>query len=166
MPAARLENVIRENGIRSVIDLRNGVGKRYPDGRTERELLQELGVSYANVSLGSSKPVGNYKLRRLLDIFRSSEEPVLIHCTQGIHRTGVATALWLLDQTDASFEEATQQLSFFYGYLQFVQDWKEFKDQSETVDGVLWKYERALPMSFQRWVKAYTSEQVLAHRSE
>ena len=154
LPANELEEVIRRHHIGTVIDLRHGWDKEYEDGRTEGDLVRGLGRKYRHVSLGSSKPVTRDKLDKLLEIFAEADGPILIHCTQGIHRTGVATALWMLNDGH-SLKDSLSMLGLKYGYLQFVQDLKRIQHGQKTVDDVLWDYEDAQDIAFNKWANSY-----------
>jgi len=57
------------------------------------------------------------ELRYLVRVLDRSEYPILLHCKQGIDRTGLVSALVLLLYTDADLAVARRQLGLSYGHL-------------------------------------------------
>jgi hypothetical protein len=56
-------------------------------------------------------------IRRLIEVLDRSEYPLLLHCRRGADRTGLASAVLLLLQTDFSLAQARFQLGLRYGHL-------------------------------------------------
>jgi hypothetical protein len=57
------------------------------------------------------------EIRRLVEILEGTEYPVLIHCRQGVDRTGLVSAAVLLLTTDTPLPVARRQLSLRYGHV-------------------------------------------------
>jgi|GEM_PF-6824943 len=109
-----------ETGINSVINLRGeNPGKRWFE--REREACDNLlQIDLYNLGFSSRLDVKNEedrkRLREFLSISDNCSKPVLFHCEGGIHRTGLACALYLL-RKGYPMEEAEKQVSVKYGYL-------------------------------------------------
>src|SRR5262249_23484396 len=56
-------------------------------------------------------------LRRLVDALAPPAYPVLFHCQRGADRTGLASTIAQLLQTDTTFATARRQLGLRYGHL-------------------------------------------------
>lgn len=111
-----LAKVIRAHGIRTVINLR-GCGAPFPWYLDECRAVGRLGVSHEDVSMSAGRFPPTHELRRLVEILDRTAYPVLVHCRQGADRTGLASAVVLLLQEGAGFEEARRQLRLRYGHL-------------------------------------------------
>src|SRR5262249_922424 len=57
------------------------------------------------------------ELRRFIEVLDGCAYPLVLHCRRGADRTGLAAAIVLLLQTDASLDEAALQLSPRYGHV-------------------------------------------------
>lgn len=128
--ADRLKQLAGENGIRTVINLR---GCCDPVGwyRDEARAVQEMEISLEDISFSAMRLPAPNALARLVEVFDQAEEPLLIHCHQGIDRTGMACALWLLLKTDTPYSEAVKQLNPYYGHFPVGRTWwlDAFMDQ-------------------------------------
>ncbi len=112
-----LTETIKKNGIKTVIDLR--LGKEEPDsnGIVESQTAKQAGAAYKHVSLRSTAVPEKAKIEELLNVYENAETPILVHCSSGTHRTGVATAIWLMTKEGMSVEDAEKQLSPEYGFF-------------------------------------------------
>lgn len=126
----RLRKLVNEQQIKTVVNLR---GCCDPVGwyRDEARTIQDLGISLEDISFSAMRLPAPNALERLVEVFDQAEEPLLIHCHQGIDRTGMACALWLLLKTDTPFDEAIKQLNPYYGHFPVGRTWwlDEFMDQ-------------------------------------
>ncbi|MCG6883075.1 MAG: tyrosine-protein phosphatase [Silicimonas sp.] len=124
----RLEK-LAARGVKSVLLLRND-SKRAPSRRLERETCARFGMTVHQVGIFGTRLTPADTLLTLLDTFRVIEKPFLMHCKSGIDRTGLASFLYLLAETDTPPEVAREQLSFKYlhvrhsrhGILDFMAD--------------------------------------------
>lgn len=115
IPAARLTAYIEKFNIKTVINLRS-TAERFVCCRGEEEAAAKGGCKVVYAPLSASRASTREELQTLLAIFDKEAEPFLIHCSQGINRTGEACALWLLDKAAATNEEALQQFDKKFGY--------------------------------------------------
>jgi protein tyrosine phosphatase (PTP) superfamily phosphohydrolase (DUF442 family) len=92
LSADRLLDVCRRHGIVTVVDFR----KESVETRAEAESLERVGIRHVALPTGqvpSSDTVAQFL--RLMDGSRG--EPVLIHCTHGVGRTGVFSAIYRME---------------------------------------------------------------------
>src|SRR5438132_805594 len=111
-----LEKVIRNYGIRTVINLR-GSSDPMPWYLDECRVTHRLNVSQEDVSCSAGRFPPSHEFRRLVDILDRCEYPILLHCRQGADRTGLASVLVMLLQTNLSVEEARRHMSVRYGHF-------------------------------------------------
>lgn len=139
MPRAELAAIIREHGIRSVIDLRLQDDAADSSGMTESAAVEREGATYIHIPLTSTSADQRKQLEALSAAFRSAPEPVLIHCSDGTHRTGVASAIWLL-QAGYGTMTALSQLDLRFGFLGLERWWKARLNGHPTLDAVIARY--------------------------
>jgi predicted protein tyrosine phosphatase len=110
-----------------------------------------------DVGLWASQPPDRDEMRRFVQTLDESPYPILIHCQQGGDRTGMASVLVLLLQTDAGINAAKGQLSLRYGHYPY--------GRAAVMDRYLAAYERWLgkeglehsPAHLRRWIdQVYT----------
>jgi hypothetical protein len=114
--AAALEDVVRDHGIRTVVNLR---GCCSPMGWYEEEAraCHRLGVSQEDVCLSAYRLPAVSEIHRLLEVLDRTAYPILLHCRRGADRTGLVSAVVLLLQTDTPVARARGQLGWRYGHL-------------------------------------------------
>ena len=110
-PAA-LERRIEEHSIREVVSLRN------PDPGEwwyvmEIRVCEDLGVTRYDIPWSMRRLPEPQSLERLIGIFMRAAGPQLVHCQGGVHRSAVASAIYLLLH-GASLEQARGQLGLFF----------------------------------------------------
>jgi protein tyrosine phosphatase (PTP) superfamily phosphohydrolase (DUF442 family) len=118
LDAETLETVVREHGIRTVINLR-GPNPGEPWYDDEVATTARLGVEQIDIGMSAQRLPHRRDLLRLLEAFDDAERPVLIHCLQGADRSGEAAALYRIECMGASKDEALEELSLCYGHLGF-----------------------------------------------
>ncbi|MBL8794030.1 MAG: tyrosine-protein phosphatase, partial [Planctomycetia bacterium] len=113
---AELEQAIRRHGIRTVINLRGmGVGCDWYLDESRATARCDASQEDVNFSAGRLPPTS--ELRLLLRALDHGEYPILVHCRQGVDRTGLVSALVLLLYTDATLDDARQELRLCYGHV-------------------------------------------------
>jgi protein-tyrosine phosphatase len=92
-PTVRDLRVLRDEGVRVIIDLR----QLAPNALNERKMAcKALGLKYNQVPLYPHQPPSAEQIRQLLEILeaaKSQAEPVFIHCKYGKDRTSMVFAL-------------------------------------------------------------------------
>ena len=156
MSGEELLKKVGENHIRTVIDLRPSARDDDKPASLERSLLESNGIKYFDVPLIGSRMPERSELLELLSTYDQAEEPILVHCSSGTHRSGVATAIWLLDKTTAPINVALEQLSPKFGYLWPERELKSWLTGTPTIDHLMWDYlaqNQSAPTSFRDWVE-------------
>jgi hypothetical protein len=111
-----LEEMIRERGIRTVVNLRGSCAPL--DWYLEEcRITHEHNVAQEDIGLSACRLPSTSEVRRLVEVLDHCEYPVLFHCFRGADRTGLASAIALLLRTNASLEAALSQLNIFYGHV-------------------------------------------------
>lgn len=111
-----LQTLVRQYGIRSVINLR---GEVLDNDWYEEEIAacRELSLAHFDVRLSARRDWTDAEVDQLLDVLQSAPKPMLIHCKSGSDRTGVAAAMFVALREGAMTDHARGQLSFRYGHL-------------------------------------------------
>ena len=111
----RLEMYQRQLGLKSVVNLRGGSQQGFY--LFEAEVCKKLGLTLHDVHFSARRAPKKAALLAVFDLFASLQKPVLIHCKSGADRTGLISALYLLDVEQRPLAEAKRQLSFRYLHL-------------------------------------------------
>lgn len=116
LSASSLEGILRENHIRTVVNLRgccDGEAWYLDEGR----VTLRNNVSMEDLGFSAGRLPSVITIRQLLEVIDNSEYPILFHCHKGADRTGMASAMTLLLRTDTPLEDAREQLGWRYGHL-------------------------------------------------
>jgi hypothetical protein len=111
-----LEKVIAEHHIRTVVNLR-GSSPPLPWYLEECRATNHLNVGQEDICFSANRLPSIHELRRLVEVLDRAEYPLLFHCRHGADRTGLASAVALLLQSDMSLTEARGQLAARYGHV-------------------------------------------------
>jgi protein tyrosine phosphatase (PTP) superfamily phosphohydrolase (DUF442 family) len=114
--APELEEIIRDEGIRTVINLRGCCPPNdwYLD---ECRVTHKLNVAQEDIGLSAMRMPSTSEVRRLIEVLDHCEYPVLFHCWRGADRTGMASAIARLLDGDDTLEEALGELGIWYGHV-------------------------------------------------
>ncbi len=150
-----MTRTVREHGIKSVIDLRLQDDEPDEKNVSEAEAVERGGAIYRHIPFSSARVDQRPSLLALITAYRELPLPILVHCSSGTHRTGVASAIWLLDREGRSPEEAAGQLTMKYGFFQPERDIKAFFQKHPTLDHAISGYaavshDRQIP--FSEWI--------------
>lgn len=171
MPRDVLTAVVRENRIRTVIDLRLQEDFVDESGRTEADAARDGGARYVHIPLSSARADQLPRIKRLLDTFDTAETPLLVHCSSGTHRSGFATVLWLLEKEHAPLDAAESQISARYGFFALERAMKAIFQDAPTLDAVLrqWQIDaRHKHVPFRRWLDdrlSHTADEATAQQT-
>jgi protein tyrosine phosphatase (PTP) superfamily phosphohydrolase (DUF442 family) len=149
---ARLEQLTRKYGIRTVVNLR-GCCNPLSWYVEEARACQHLGLSLEDVTLSAGRLPHAGELQRLVEILDRSEYPIFLHCRRGADRTGLTAALVMLLHHDATLAEARRHMGIRYGHFGVAKTayLGEFFDLYET-----WLANEGLLHSaavFRRWLQ-------------
>ncbi len=100
----------QELGLKTIINLRGQ--QHFASVQFEQEACDAQGITLLHMNLLAGRLAEGQEYVRLLELMEAAEKPLLIHCKSGADRTGLASALYLLDQGLAPIDEAKKQLSF------------------------------------------------------
>src|SRR5262249_14085579 len=87
---AELERIVKQYGIRTVINLR-GCSAAHPWYLEECRTTQQLEIAQEDICLSSGRLPSTSEIRRLVEVLDRCEYPVLLHCRRGADRTGLAS---------------------------------------------------------------------------
>ena len=149
-----LEEKVKTLGIRTVIDLRRGGDEVEENGYSEKRSLEGLGAEYFWIPLVGSNTHQAGSISRLIEIAKNNHAPVLIHCSSGTHRSGVASAIWLMVAEGENPEIAAKQLSNEFGFFYSERKLKGLIMGHDTIDAIIWNYLKeyhSKGISFQDW---------------
>jgi len=153
-----LDETLRAYRIRTLIDLR--WSPRTAPEENEELVARRHGVFYVRAPMRSTRVPDREALEILLQSYRDLPKPILVHCRDGVHRTGVASVLWLLDQKGTDIETAEQQLTAQYGFWRgetFIRRWKH---GHEPIEGLISQYKEfnsKHPISIARFIRTSVS---------
>jgi uncharacterized protein (TIGR01244 family) len=158
MPVKTLLEETTRLGVKTVLDLRMEPDPVAKNDVQEEFALKPVGVSYLHFPLLGSREMKSEQVLELLRILNSVEGPLLVHCSSGTHRTGIVSAIYLMDVQGVPYEEAIRQMSAKYGFFKFEREIKSAFSGHPTIDNILWRYGEYLKkdpkIKFRDWVKA------------
>jgi protein tyrosine phosphatase (PTP) superfamily phosphohydrolase (DUF442 family) len=150
-----LGRLIDEHGIKSVLDLRLSGDDPDAEGVREADVAARHGAQYRNVSMTSSRATQRTRILKLLDAFDELPTPILVHCTSGSERSGVASAIWLMEKERRPVDEARGQLALRYGFNEVERDLRCFFQGEPTLDRIVSEYAKVRAgreVSFRQWI--------------
>ncbi len=107
-----LEWRVKQHTIRTVVSLR----KPNPDEewyQSEMALCKKLGVEHFDLSWSKNHLPKPASLAELIRIYDEGPKPMLVHCQGGTHRSGVASAVFVL-LDGGTVEDAREQFGMFF----------------------------------------------------
>lgn len=128
-----LERLIRQHGIRTVINLREQDGSKADPSRWEEEYCRARGIAYLRIlprtwwAPEGPPPAteGIVEFLSALNDERRFPRPVLIHCYAGIHRTGAYCAIYRMEFDGWTNAEAIEEMERC-GYTEMHEDVRGF----------------------------------------
>lgn len=113
-PDRELLEKVRADGVRSVINLR-GPNEHHGWYRAERRAAADLGLPLYDVRLQTQDAPPRTEVQQLVALLDGAEKPVLLHCRDGVDRTGWAAAV-ALALRGAPLQVAMEQMSRRQGH--------------------------------------------------
>jgi protein tyrosine/serine phosphatase len=115
LTAPQLEDVVRQYGIKTIINLR---GKSERDWyRDEIAASTRLGVGHLDFKMSARKELTLVQVDQLTAMMRDAPKPLLVHCQAGADRTGLASVIYLNRIAKVGEVRAELQLSPLYGHF-------------------------------------------------
>ncbi len=118
LSVSRLDDIIQGYGIRTIIALL-GSEKGAPWYENEKTLAAQHQVQMLNIAFGSHELPQFIRLKQLVDALLTAPHPILLHCRRGSDRTGLASAIALILNEDASLETIEKQFSWRFGVIPY-----------------------------------------------
>lgn len=113
---------LKDLGVKTVIDLRNDPNDY------EKAAVEALGMRYVNIKMSGWKSPKDRQVEEFLKLANDPETGVFfVHCKAGIHRTGVAGAVWRFT-------------NYGWGYDQAYKEMKNYDFSTGLVHGALKTY--------------------------
>ncbi|MBN1766079.1 MAG: tyrosine-protein phosphatase [Sedimentisphaerales bacterium] len=112
---AGLHSIYRKVPLKTIVNLNSekecSAGSWF---EKEKEFCREKGITLINIFMRPSKIPSQEEIRRFLEITLNPEyHPVLVHCKQGVMRTGMMVAMYLKNRFDTPNEEILKNLPLF-----------------------------------------------------
>src|SRR5215212_2235753 len=96
---------LKDLGVKTVIDLRNDPTDY------EKAAVEALGMKYVNISMSGWKSPKDLQIEEFLKLANNPETGVFfVHCKAGIHRTGVAGAVWRFTKYGWDYDQAYKEM--------------------------------------------------------
>jgi len=107
--ADQLARVIRQYGIRTVLNLRNP--DKDPDYVADEPTAQAHGAHVVRLPISSTQPLSPEQLATLQQVYADpASGPILVHCEAGHARTGVAVAIYRIEQQGWDPDAAVREM--------------------------------------------------------
>ena len=151
--AADLGRIVRDEGIRTVLNLR-GAHSEQAWYRAERGAALGAGATQIDMAMSSCEWMSRDQARMLVRVLDTCEYPLLVHCRRGAERTGWVSAITELLRPGGTLEDARGQFSLRYLFVR-AGDGAIMRDHLDRYEG--WLRERGsghTPAQFRRWVAA------------
>ena len=99
---------LKDLGVKTVIDLRN-------DPTTyEKAAVEALGMRYVNIPMSGWKTPKDRQVEEFLKLANDPETgKFFVHCKAGIHRTGVAGAVYRFTKYDWNYDQVYQEMKVY-----------------------------------------------------
>jgi protein tyrosine/serine phosphatase len=98
---------VGEYGIRTVLNLRGDAGKVTHE---EEAVAGKLGVKMISIPLSAHALPSVLVLNRLVETIDTAERPMLVHCQDGIDRSGFTDMLAVMAKGGKDFKEAKREM--------------------------------------------------------
>lgn len=100
----QLRSLISQVGLKSVINLRGASTE--PWYAAETRACRAAGIRHYNIALSAQELPEPGAVLDLLRTLREAPRPVLVHCKNGADRTGLASALYLMQAEGSTVQDA------------------------------------------------------------
>ncbi|AMV39896.1 hypothetical protein VT85_20860 [Planctomyces sp. SH-PL62] len=115
-PTSRLDAMIREHGLATVLNLRGGDADD-PWYVNEVRATEEAGVDFYDLPLSAVRRPRRRELLLLIDVITTCRLPVLFHCRAGADRTGLATVVYNLMIAGQPPEAAMAGFTLYHNHV-------------------------------------------------
>jgi protein tyrosine/serine phosphatase len=129
----QLTDYINAYGIKSILNLR-GEHKLDTWYQGEMRVASQFGLAHYDYPISKQQELGDQQIRSIVAILRDAPKPLLIHCKNGVDRSGLIAALFLYAIEGKPAQDAYDQLSIFYGHFPYL------GSESNAMDRSFWRY--------------------------
>jgi len=144
LSGSQLRDTIDAFGIRTIINLR-GHSTYHDWYQAEAAVAAEADIPLHNIHLSSRGLPHRKEIADLLDLYRTAERPILVHCDGGADRAGEASAIYQIEYMGKSRAEALEMLTFRYRHLSWWKPAKRyFIERYQGEDWLLNQYDPCL----------------------
>jgi protein tyrosine phosphatase (PTP) superfamily phosphohydrolase (DUF442 family) len=106
----------KEFGLKTIINLRGEQkGEWWYDA--EKTAVDQLGIRLENIGFSTEHMQAKEDWLKYLDILRTAEKPVFVHCRSGADRTSEASAIYQIEFMQLPKEEALKSLTFQFLHI-------------------------------------------------
>lgn len=133
----QLVDVVTQRGIRTVVNLEKGLTKPL-----EASVVEGYGLRYVHFPLDGGDIPPLPRMITLADILADAPRPILIHCSNGANRTGLASAIFELAVLGRSDDDAAGALSIVYGHFPWFGSRTAAMDRAFEAFAAYWKSDR------------------------
>jgi protein tyrosine/serine phosphatase len=112
----QLEYYINKYNIKSILMLNSTTAnaRRYKE---ELSVCTDKHIAHYFVPLSSRSEPDTVDVEKIIRIFNTAPRPILIHCKQGVDRSGLIAAMWKVVVDKEPKSKAKRQLSLLYFHV-------------------------------------------------
>lgn len=110
---------VKRYRIKSILNLR-GSNQAAAWYQEELNVASRLGVRHYDYGISANHEVDSLTIEKIVSVLHAAPKPVLIHCHFGADRTGLVAAVYLYAMEGRTFQQASEQLSVFYGHFPYL----------------------------------------------
>ncbi len=112
----QIADYTRRYGIKTIINLRgNSTGSAWYDAEVTE--ARRLNLAYVNFGMSARRELTGAQAVALIDLMKTAQRPILVHCREGADRSGLASALYLAAVKKVDESTAEGQLSIRFGHF-------------------------------------------------
>ncbi len=111
-PAPRhLRNLVRDKGLRTLLIVREGESERVLE---EKAAAEQLGLKVVHIPIPSRQRLSDEHIAAFFEcVDQPANQPVLVHCSAGRHRTGYLCARYRIDRQGWTVDRAIEEMLSF-----------------------------------------------------
>ena len=100
-------NVLKEKGIKTIINLREEPGQI----ARERELVESLGMTFLSVPMTPFQEPSETAIKQFLELaLKPESHPIFVHCLHGQDRTGAMVCIYRMEAHGHTFDMAYEEM--------------------------------------------------------
>ncbi|HKB14547.1 MAG TPA: hypothetical protein VKF62_00695 [Planctomycetota bacterium] len=103
----QLRSAVQKYGLHAVLNL----GHHSEADEEEERVVSDLGIRYLKTNWPGNGLVSEEALRWAYDLVSDpANQPILVHCARGTHRTGVTVAYWRILRSDWTRDQIREEM--------------------------------------------------------